>query len=813
MSARSRPPIVDEPVDLLPAPGWLAAALAPDRCLGVAMTRGAPRLELTRDGIRRALLITQASAATSSWPFVQGGLAVGYPGDAGGDHEALRELCCELGERLHAREAAVLTWIAATRWLVQTLDEPERLAPPPAELVALAGAELSPCAALLRAARARGEPCDAALVRAAIDASSRPAIRAAGALLLFALGEYADGLARWSELPGDRDRAGLVEAHAHAIANAMLGRAAPSTSWIERAVELLEAAPPRADADAVEAWMSCAHYWIARRRPERARTPVERALAAPLAPRRAAELRRTLAQLSLHRGDPAATIEALGETAPEDPHERLAAARLAADAGAFRRAEAWLATLVEAPGAVVDEAAIELARLRLWRGDTDGAAALLGDRSRAEDPRGARLLGASAVLTGDLRAAHAHLDHALARDPSDVEALRWRAEAHLRARDLKAANAALDQSFLLENAAASLLIKAIVHLESRLIGPRVIAKLAGSGTYLDGFFRQHIHTLADPAATRAALEDPRELAAHLRSILARLGGSRATRATLLTAPGAAEPLVYAATASGRDDSANNLMRLAEDVSVVELLSTFTALKRRYPESPHPYTYRGELLLWLGDYRGALADFNRVLRIAPTRWAYVGKAAALMLTGHPRRASWVSTKGVARFGRLASATTHVYRGELRRLHGRAREAIADLELAVHHKPARIGAWVNLALARVELGDPGARAALDELEARAPAVLWESARSLGERPRARITTQDRALLERALVLMRGNRSSVIHTIFPPGESMRVIPAPSRWRAQAREALAVAAIGLRATLIDAVTRALDRLGDAAP
>jgi hypothetical protein len=195
---------------------------------------------------------------------------------------------------------------------------------------------------------------------------------------------------------------------------------------------------------------------------------------------------------------------------------------------------------------------------------------------------------------------------------------------------------------------------------------------------------------------------------------------------------------------------------------------------------------------------ALDEFRRSRARGVCRWSYVGAAATLMFLGRWRQAWLVDRLGTLRFKRLASATTHVYRGELARRRGALRLARRELLIATTNKPTRVGARINLALVERQLGNDAAFAtALRQLEQDAPAIIWEAHGAIGLPPSTRLDPANAPqVLEKALTLMRGNRSSTQHTLVVDGRLV-VIPAAATWSAFASSVASILAPPLTAAL----------------
>ena len=207
------------------------------------------------------------------------------------------------------------------------------------------------------------------------------------------------------------------------------------------------------------------------------------------------------------------------------------------------------------------------------------------------------------------------------------------------------------------------------------------------------------------------------------------------------------------------------------------LDAIARVHERYADSPEPWCYHGEIHLYLGEYVEARRAFDTALSIYKrTRWAFIGLAAVELLEGRPDVAIATLRRG-SEMAPGVGPTTYVYRGEALLRLGRLDEAIADLEHATRSSPSRVGAWIDLALARDQKGDGHAFAEVFErLRQQAPDLLAEAAREQGlsalHPPADRAAM--RALFEHLLVMLRGNRSSTCVTWFTRAGALRVVPA---------------------------------------
>jgi tetratricopeptide (TPR) repeat protein len=226
------------------------------------------------------------------------------------------------------------------------------------------------------------------------------------------------------------------------------------------------------------------------------------------------------------------------------------------------------------------------------------------------------------------------------------------------------------------------------------------------------------------------------------------------------------------------NGAANLLKKLRTHPVGEIHEDFRRLQAQYPDSAHPYCYWGELLLWEGRFDDAFDAFNANKGAQTARWGFVGRAAVEVHRGNFDAAiDQFGIMGVM-YEPVRGATTHVYLGELYRIQGQHERALRELEIAIRAKPARIGARINRALCWNATGEQEqARAELQELTSRWPNVFWHAAREIG------CDWEDRsdALQEiclRALKLMRGNRSSHLHTFFDTEGQMRFTVDALAW-----------------------------------
>jgi len=454
---------------------------------------------------------------------------------------------------------------------------------------------------------------------------------------------------------------------------------------------------------------------------------------------------------------------------------RLEAARLLRVVGAFDAARAH-GEAVLARSADDVHANVALAELALWTSDHPRAARF-ARAALASGPSApaARVLGAIAWLDGQRDEAVTQLERAVRLDSTDADAHAWLAEIAIAEHRSDDAHAAISRAI----AAGGGVVFAgqILRLRVKLEEPRAVEWLFAP--HLIAHQRAPLRALVPELAAVLDGFDRDGWRALLDTALQRMHGNRSTVATyfyegtLRLVPHIRDP---------RAESRRALERVRLEPAE-KLLLELDEVRRSFPRSPLPLAHYGELLLWMGRLDEARTALDGALAIETgTRWAYIGLGAIDMLSGDPERALVTLEDGVRAMQNTTGPAVYVHRGEALRRLGRLAEAKVDLVRAVELNPARLSGWINLALLHVANGElEQARSLTAEVFARAPGLVSDAAREVsvelfGDGAPAELEPIGR-VLDHALAMLRGNRSSSCITYFTSEGALRFARNTSR------------------------------------
>ncbi|MBK8254059.1 MAG: hypothetical protein IPK82_15515 [Polyangiaceae bacterium] len=414
------------------------------------------------------------------------------------------------------------------------------------------------------------------------------------------------------------------------------------------------------------------------------------------------------------------------------------------------------------------EARAALCRLALWEGDyalaIEWADRILGSARNHTDA--IRWRAAASLMLGNMTAAEAGLRELESLHDNSVETWVWRGEFALCSGDYQSALQWFEKA---QQGAGSFSPLDIVAGVTR-------AQLGEWGTSYQPFLDGYVSKL--PVATEslrrlglklnAESETPLETLQRWRKLV---GGNRSRT---LTSYSTEHGLLHFNECDNCRSECRRAQDLVQTGGVEAALATFQQVVERFPDKPFPLCYRGELLVWLGQYDAARVDFESALRIRQdTRWAYVGLGAVDLLTGNCSGAIETFERG-AEMANGAGPTTFAYRGEAYRLQGNLAGAVTDLTHACRTAPLRVGAWINLALTHAAMDDSEALQKIyHELHKIAPGLLAEAKVECAFHPFELLgPAAQNQLMEHMLKMLRGNRSSTFGTWFNSRGELRAV-----------------------------------------
>lgn len=471
-------------------------------------------------------------------------------------------------------------------------------------------------------------------------------------------------------------------------------------------------------------------------------------------------------------------LSLIGPAPAQELEFRSEAARVAIDAGAFELALANLERArelePEAPRHLV-----ELAQLASWMGE-DLAAQTNIDAALALDPQCAaaiRMRGALQVRAGAYAEAITTLERVLALDHGDYQAHVWLSEAYLRTGQYAKAHAQLHHASM--NAEGFLVVAWLLRflvVAAESPDPRE----AVPPWRTEEFAESILELCPELAQTCLRTRSLADTVTAVEAALAALQGNRSIYPTHVVDG----ELRRLHTRTGCRHQSRWALQLLRVATAEECLAVFDEIVARYVGSSLTYCHRGELRLWLGDLEGGKADLEQAIAaVRGTRWAWIGLSTLGLLSGDYQQTLDINAQGIAVMNDTEGPAVTVYRGEAKRKLGRLDEAITELEAALRSHPSRASATINLALAYAATGrtaefEPLWRRLRDE---QASGLLSDAAHELGvvifgDASDDEAATPEYAVklavLERALSMMGGNRSSGLLTYQTASGQLRFV-----------------------------------------
>lgn len=384
---------------------------------------------------------------------------------------------------------------------------------------------------------------------------------------------------------------------------------------------------------------------------------------------------------------------------------------------------------------------LALARLELWAGAAGGARRL-AERSLKAEPSAQAWMVRGAALTLERRwgAAERALARALALEPGRVEARVWRAEALRRAGRPERALRELEVLWRAVPAPQRPLGAWANWILARRALGRAVPASAWRLVMDNPPWRQICPGQIDPESTDL-----------LERLLASMRGNRGPRPTFVWARDARKTRARLHLQTRAETmQLQAALRFGDGAGI---LREFDRLIREDPRAAYSWSSRGELCLWLGRPAEARRSVLKALALSPDLpWPNIGLCGAGVLEGDLDGA-WAALERASAVG-AGPQYSGVWRGEILRRRGLAREALAALSQVKAEPPYRPGLWLNRALALLDLGRRGEALRLHRLlRRRLPELFAEAERAAGRDPRR--------AMERALALMKGNRSSWLYT----------------------------------------------------
>lgn len=489
----------------------------------------------------------------------------------------------------------------------------------------------------------------------------------------------------------------------------------------------------------------------------------------------------THAMTSLAQGDAWTAVQQWRQTGIDDnPRSQAAAAILARVVGDQRSGSPPPLLTAPTPGCPVAD--------RLWAADPEAAARLVASGGPLSMP--------VPVAEGIIAALREQwpLAYDLLRPVAQGEAALHLAHVCIRLGRFQEARTVLNET-LEPDSFGRHLLEAWVGLVSDVHSQAGLAqwwlRATKAETLFGGVLHNDVPKLVSATQFAQAARSPAAVAEMLGTLLQRCAGNLGQPATLAALDSTGHPTWFRPPLDppSRTRSTDALQQLKYR-DYPHVLQDLTTLVHTCVGSAQPLCYRGELLLWHGDYALALADFVRARGREAARWSDIGTVAALTFLGHLRAARAAAFYAQRHYPPLAAGTLSAYLGVLALERGELDKAIYWLEAALAAKPGRVGSQVDLAVAYHRAGR------LDQAQTRqvhlfrdaAPLMMAAADLAVPDWPTAGLRPEHHAtVLDAARVMLRGNRSSSLWTWVGGDGQIRVLVPLHQLVTQARKWLA--------------------------
>lgn len=415
----------------------------------------------------------------------------------------------------------------------------------------------------------------------------------------------------------------------------------------------------------------------------------------------------------------------------------------------------------------------ELGQLSLWLGDA-AQAVLNADKALRLNPKfwvAFRIRGAAAILQGRYERGIRELDAAIALfpgnrrrltrlryivrhgdymrplDPADCESHVWRGEAFRRLGRYSSAKADIKKALMLTAQSVGALTN------------QALIEISLTGAVSESLFR--LIKIHFPKPINASLGQLAPTAESLEVLLKFMGGNRTSTITFLAdAPGKARLRQH--VDYFHSDDQLELQERIQHGDVEGVMKEFDYHMRERPHDAYMLSARGETCSWIGRYRQALRDLKRSLVMNPIlAWPDIGICSAYVAMGQYRRA--LAHLDLADKKMVPVQLMVRWRGEIYRRMGDYEKALQEFKKSSEIFPYKPSYWINLALTQGALGKfKEQREIFLQLQKHIPGFLSDASDEAGVGGRRNPDNGEIAkVLEKALELMKGNRSSWMYT----------------------------------------------------
>jgi len=258
----------------------------------------------------------------------------------------------------------------------------------------------------------------------------------------------------------------------------------------------------------------------------------------------------------------------------------------------------------------------------------------------------------------------------------------------------------------------------------------------------------------------------------LESALKKLHGNRTDTETRIQ-NGKLESFRYLTPSRPRASRIQQKIRTRQVDFIIKEIEDLLPMYEDPSEAAQIYTHCGELFLWTGRYKQAKNYFEKSLELdCEVIWSYTGLSGVAVMEKKYQDAFDIMTLCNRNTGLHIPSTAFLYLGEAYIQTDKLEDAFQSIQLGLKDKPYRLSGWINLAIIHSKVKKfEMVQSIFDKITKKAMYLVKDAKNELAlQENLSDIETVQ--VLEKMLIMMRGNRSSRLITYYTSAGDFRFV-----------------------------------------